>query len=290
MNLTALSTLARASLLPISINLIKVNSICFNNSSSNNNNHLANPYEIMEAASQIEISSIILNNILLTEQEKSIANTNPHFITVCSKRIYFPSSALFAAAKCKLKEYSQLTDDGIESATSLDHDLLLAVTTISKVYIDKSESIERYSSILGDEDLDKKLIIFQHNMSKSYDMAVLKLIKAAYDHPALWIRIVPSLIDELKYSIPSIDERQLIISKLHNEINDKNSLLWITVILCLNVLSPTLLFYENRTSRDLLGVNLLMNLLMNVPFDKNSPCCAIFKQFKEKLLKLDRIQ
>lgn len=242
----------------------------------------------MEAASQIEISSIILHKILLTEQEKSIANTNPHFITVCSKRIYFPSSALFAAAKSQVKEYSQVTDDGIEYATSLDHDLLLAVTTISKVYIDKSESIERYSSILGDEDMDKKLIKFQHNMSKSYDMAVFKLIKAAYDHPVLWIRIVPTLIDELKYFIPSsIDERQLIISKLHNEINDKNSLLWITVILCLNVLSPTLLFYENRTSRDLLGVNLLMNLLCaNVPFDKNNPGCAILKQFKEKLLRL----
>jgi hypothetical protein len=242
----------------------------------------------MEAASQIEISSINLHKILLTEQEKFIANTNPRSITVCSKKIYFPSSALFAAAKSQVKEYSQVTDDGIEYATSLDHDLLLAVTTVSKVYIDKSESIERYSSILGDEDMDKKLIKFQHNMSKSYDMAVLKMIKAAYDHPALWIRIVPSLIDELKYSIPSsIDERQLIISKLHNEINDKNSLLWITVILCLNVLSPTLVFYENRKSRDLLGVNLLMNLLYaNVPFDKNNPGCAILKQFKEKLLRL----
>jgi len=238
----------------------------------------------MEAAS-LKTSFSILHRILLIEQEKSIANSSPRFITVCSKRIYFPSSCLFAAAKCQLKEYLQVTDDGIESTTSLDHELLLAVTTISKIYIDNSESIERYSSILGDDDLDKKLVKFQDSMSKSCDMAVLKLIKTAHDHPVLWIRIVPSLIDELKYSITSsVNERQVIISKLHNEINDKNSLLWITVILCLNVLSPTLLFYENRTFGDLLGVNLLMNFLYaNVPFNKNNPGYAILKQFKEKL-------
>ena len=234
---------------------------------------------------QIGISSSTLHGILYNEQEKSIANSEPNFI-MCSKKIYFPSLALFAAAKCQLKEHLQLIDDGIESASSLDHELLLAVTTISKVYIDNSDSIERYTSMLSKEDMDKKLIKFQHNMSKSYDMAVLKLIKAAHDHPALWIRIVPSLLDELKYSIPSsIDEKQLILSKLHNEINDKNSLLWIAVILCLNVLPPSLLFYENRTFTDVLGVNLLMYFLCaNVDVNNRiSHGCAILKQFKESL-------
>ena len=233
----------------------------------------ANPDIIIaaiQANGNVSTNFYILHGILYNEQEAFMSQLN-NYIIVCSRRIYFAATTLYVAARTK-KDYSLRDTGGVESASSLDHQLLLAISTLSKEYLDDSDSIERYIAILNDNDgTDSKLLQFHNCMTKSYDNSVLKLITAAHNHPVLWIRLMPVLLDELKNSIPSSpNEKKLIICKLQTEIN-KNSLLWITIILCLNILPPFIIQDETGIFRDLLGIKLLINFLStNVDTINNS--------------------
>lgn len=252
----------------------------------------AHPNEIIaaiQAKQNVGNNLYILHGILYHEQESFMSINHKNFFIVCSRRIYFASHTLFMAARTK-KDYSKFVDTGVESASSLDHELLVAISTLSKECLDDSDTIDKYIAIFNDNiDIDNKLLRFQNCMTKSYHIAVLKLITAAYIHPVLWIRLIPNLIyDELKHSVPSSpNEKHLIICKLQTEINDKNSLLWLTIILCMEQLPPCLIYNENGIFRDLLGVNLLIYFL-NANIDdtnQSSHVYTVLQLFKNSLSK-----